>query len=59
MPRHYKKRTNIIYMKEIICGKRKYFLSKDIIFVEVPNYDERSPKNLIESLNFKYTDPEK
>ena len=36
LPNHFRKQTSIGYMKSIISGDRKFKLTKDIRYVDVP-----------------------
>ena len=40
-------------MKEILSGNRKYLKIQEIKWVTVPNFDECSPKNIIQSKDIK------
>ena len=40
-------------MKKIISGKRLYLKMKDIIWIDVPLYDELYPKNIIKEMKLK------
>ena len=40
-------------MKKIIKGEKKYLLTKDVVFVDVPLYDELKPENVIDKSNLK------
>ena len=40
-------------MKKIIKGEKKFLLTKDAIFVDVPHYDELKPENVIEKYNLE------
>ena len=40
-------------MKKIIKGEKKFLLTKDVKFVDVPLYDELKPENVIEKANLK------
>ena len=51
MPNHGKNKTSAYYMKTIINGDRPYLKVGSVLHVSVPNYDELSPKNIIEALD--------
>ena len=40
-------------MKKIISGVKEYLLTKDILFVDVPMYDELKPSRVIEHLKLR------
>ena len=53
LPNHNKKKTSLHFMKKIIKGEKKYLLTKDVIFVDVPHYDELKPENVIEKCHLE------
>ena len=40
-------------MKKIMAGEKKFLLTKDILFVEVPHYEELRLENVILSCGLK------
>ena len=47
LPDHRRRMTSLSYMKDIISGKKKFYFSNKINFVDVPRYDELNPENVI------------
>ena len=39
LPDHRRRMTSLSYMKDIISGKKKFYFSNKINFVDVPLYD--------------------
>ena len=47
LPNHNKRKTSLHYMKKIIKGDKSFLLTKDVLFVDVPHFDELKPENII------------
>ena len=53
LPDHNKRKTSLHYIKKVMAGSKKYLFTKEILFVEVPHYDELKPENLISACGLK------
>ena len=53
LPNHNKRKTSLHYMKKIINLQKPFLLTKDVIFVDVPHYEELKPENVIETCKLK------
>ena len=55
---HGRNKTSAHYMKDILNGHKPHLKVGSVCYVSVPNYEELSPKNIIESLDLANRDKE-